>query len=179
MTDPIDFHAANPETPIVFAEHLASSETFKTMFREGMTLVEETAAYLDGDGREASKLLPRPASLLYATESMRLTTRLMQLASWLLLQRAVNDGEMTAAQAGQEKNKVKLKGLDSDTTSPEWGELPERLKQLIAESMRLQARVKHIDDAVYNNAGKLVAPSQDNAVNQQINRLAAAFGSNA
>jgi hypothetical protein len=37
----------------------------------------------------------REASFLYATESMRLTTRLMQLASWLLLQRAVNEGEIT------------------------------------------------------------------------------------
>ncbi|WP_248304808.1 DUF1465 family protein [Breoghania sp. L-A4] len=149
------------------------------MFREGMTLVEETAAYLDGEGREASRQLPRPASLLYATESMRLTTRLMQLASWLLLQRAVNDGEMTAAQAGQEKNKVKLKGLESDRTSADWDDLPERLKQLIAESLRLQTRVKHIDDAVYNNAGKPFAAPQGNVVNQQINRLVAAFGSNA
>lgn len=178
MTDLIDFHAANLETPIVFAEHLANSETFKTMFREGMTLVEETAAYLDGEGRDASKHLARPASLLYATESMRLTTRLMQLASWLLLQRAVNDGEMTAEQAGQEKNKVKLKGLNSDNTGPNWDELPDRLKELVAESIRLQTRVKHIDDAMYNNASTPTAAPNDNAVNQQLNRLAAAFSPN-
>ena len=34
---------------------------------------------------------------------MRLTTRLMQLASWLLLQRAVNEGEITAENARTEK----------------------------------------------------------------------------
>ena len=39
---------------------------------------------------------------------MRLTTRLMQLASWLLLHRAVNEGEMSLAQANKEKTKVKL-----------------------------------------------------------------------
>ena len=43
-------------------------------------LVEETAAYLDGDRRQQSKALGRAAALAYATESMRLTTRLMQLA---------------------------------------------------------------------------------------------------
>ena len=48
------------------------------------------------------------ASLTYATESMRLTTRLMQLASWLLLHRAVKEGEMSLAQANREKVKVKL-----------------------------------------------------------------------
>ena len=73
-----------------------------------MSLVEETAAYLDGPGREESRRLPRPPALAYATESMRLTTRLMQVASWLLLQRAVNEGELTSAQARSEKHRVRL-----------------------------------------------------------------------
>ncbi|MBN8921377.1 MAG: DUF1465 family protein, partial [Rhizobiales bacterium] len=85
--------------PVRFGERLASSQVFSALFREGMALVEETAGYLDGDGRIEAKALPRHASLAYATESMRLTTRLMQLASWLLLHRAVNEGEMTLAQA--------------------------------------------------------------------------------
>ena len=62
-----------------------------------MTLVEEAAAYLDGPGRGKSSALPRPAALAYSTESMRLTTRLMQVASWLFLQRAVNEGELAPA----------------------------------------------------------------------------------
>ena len=73
-----------------------------------MDLVEETAAYLDGAGRTEAKALDRAVSLTYATESMRLTTRLMQLASWLLLHRAVKEGEMTLTQANREKTKVKL-----------------------------------------------------------------------
>ena len=42
---------------------------------------------------------------------MRLTTRLMQLASWLLLQRAVNEGDLSVEQASHERSKVKLGGL--------------------------------------------------------------------
>src|SRR3954467_2785143 len=91
-----------------FSERLTSAAAFGTLFREGMDLVEETAAYLDGDGRSEAKLLERSVSLTYATESMRLTTRLMQLASWLLLHRAVKEGEMTLTQANREKTKVKL-----------------------------------------------------------------------
>ena len=74
--------------PIYFGEKLASSQAFAGLFRDGMALVEETAAYLDGPGRQESKKLERSAALAYATESMRLTTRLMQLASWLLLHQA-------------------------------------------------------------------------------------------
>ena len=69
-------------------------------------------AYLDGSGRTESKKLERSAALVYATESMRLTTRLMQLASWLLLHRAVKEGEMTLAQANKEKSKVRLAACD-------------------------------------------------------------------
>ena len=74
--------------PVPFARSFVASEAFRTLFREGMTMVETTAAYLDGPGREASRALGRDIALAYASESMRLTTRLMQIASWLLLQRA-------------------------------------------------------------------------------------------
>ena len=101
------------ETALVqFSERLTNSAAFGTLFREGMDLVEETAAYLDGDGRTEAKALERSVSLTYATESMRLTTRLMQLASWLLLHRAVKEGEMTLTQANREKTKVKLSAAD-------------------------------------------------------------------
>src|SRR6202161_4778573 len=93
---------------VSFSERLASSPAFSTLFRDGMALVEETATYLDGSGRTESKRLERSAARVYATESMRLTTRLMQIASWLLLHRAVKEGEMTLAQASKEKSKVKL-----------------------------------------------------------------------
>src|ERR1700724_2752568 len=94
--------------PVSFGERLAASQNFSQLFREGMKLVEETAAYLDGPGRQESQLLDRATSLSYATQRMRLTTRLMQLASWLLLHRAVNEGEMSLAQANKERMKVKL-----------------------------------------------------------------------
>src|SRR5471030_2259193 len=99
---------------VSFSERLANSQVFATLFRDGMALVEETASYLDGAGRTESKKLERGAALVYATESMRLTTRLMQLASWLLLHRAVKEGEMTLAQAHKEKSKVKLSASENN-----------------------------------------------------------------
>ncbi len=159
--------------PIVFGRHFAHSETFKTLFREGMALVEETAAYLDGDGRAESRVLSRGASLGYATESMRLTTRLMQIASWLLLQRAVNDGEMSAEQAGQEQAKVRLRGYNSSVTGPAWDELPARLRSLVERSVRLQDRVVRLDDALSGAVSDLPA---ENPVGLEIGRLVRAFG---
>ena len=94
------------ESLVDFLARFTSSEQFEKVFREGMGLVEETANYLDGPGRSDARGLDRHGAIAYATESMRLTTRLMQLASWLLLHRAVKEGEMSLAQANKEKAKV-------------------------------------------------------------------------
>jgi regulator of CtrA degradation len=133
--------------PVLFGEKLAASQNFSQLFRDGMKLVEETAAYLDGPGRQESKGLGRSAALGYATESMRLTTRLMQLASWLLLHRAVNEGEMSLAQASRERMKVKL---GSEERPEDAGiVLPERLTDLIVRSKKLQEEVRRLDATIH------------------------------
>ncbi len=160
---------------IRLADHFARSENFKSLFSDGMTLVEESANFLDGPGREASKELPRTASVLYAAESMRLTTRLMQLASWLLLQRAVGEGEMTHDQVIEEKKKVKIDQLKSDIFGPGWDDVPFEFRELVRRSMVLQKRVKMLDGEIYktDTAEPVIA---ENPVNEQQNLLAAVFG---
>jgi regulator of CtrA degradation len=126
------------DDPVSFADRLVGSNAFHDLFEHGMQLVETTAEYLDKEGREEAKDLPRAGAMAYATESMRLTTRLMQLASWLLLQRAVHEGEMTLEQAAEEKAKVRIHGLSSPTQGPGWDELPSTLRELVDASLDLQ-----------------------------------------
>lgn len=161
----------NQAEPVSFGAKLAGSQAFSVLFRDGMALVEETAGYLDGDGRRDSKVLERSAALAYATESMRLTTRLMQLASWLLLHRAVNEGEMSLAQASKEKAKVKLSAGDSGDADMV-GMLPERLRALIDRSIRLQERVRRLDSTIHSPAP---AEAEENPVERQVSLLRAAF----
>lgn len=134
--------------PIDFGKTFVGSDGFRDLFREGMALVEETAAYLDGPGREESRNLGRQAALTYASESMRLTTRLMQIASWLLVQRAVAEGEITPTQALQEKHRVRLTTQDSATPLFAFEFLPERLRGLVQGSVRLHARILHLDQLI-------------------------------
>src|ERR1700743_2524104 len=150
------------ETALVqFSERLTNSAAFGTLFREGMDLVEETAAYLDG-----------AVSLTYATESMRLTTRLMQLASWLLLHRAVKEGEMTLTQANREKTKVKLSAADPGPVEM-IEKLPAQLQDLINRSMSLQTRVRRLDTTIHAPATERAAIG--NPLVPQLNSLKAAF----
>jgi regulator of CtrA degradation len=166
--------SADEAAPVSFGERLASSQAFGSLFRDGMALVEETAAYLDGPGRQESKRLERSAALTYATESMRLTTRLMQLASWLLLHRAVKEGEMSLAQANKEKAKVKLSA--GEPGDPETIKLlPEKLRELIERSKRLNDHVRRLDANIYAPPIAPAQPDRSNPVGRQLGLLKAAF----
>jgi regulator of CtrA degradation len=151
-------------------QDFARSELFDRTFEEGMTLVEETAAYLDGAGRHDSKILSRNAALAYASESMRLTTRLMQVASWLLVQRAVKEGEMAAEAACAENYRL---GLEAGEPAPV-EDLPFGLVNLLQRSERLYERVRHLDKRMYLEAA--AAEEAPRPVQAQFDRLSAAFG---
>lgn len=168
--------AAPPPAPgaVLFIHRLAGSAAFKALFREGMTLVEEAAAYLDGPGREESRLLSRAAALAYSTESMRLTTRLMQVASWLLLQRAVNEGELTWGQAQADRLRVKLSRQDFGCAPDMFEQLPPTLRTLSKRSLRMQERVIHLDQGL-SFAQSPVALKMRSEVACQVERLRAAF----
>jgi regulator of CtrA degradation len=149
----------------------ARSELFDRTFEEGMELVEETAAYLDGGGRQDSKLLSRSAALAYASESMRLTTRLMRVASWLLVQRAVREGDMAPEAACEARYR-----MDADETGAEneaLHDLPLALLELLDRSGRLYDRVRHLDRRMYVEQAAEETP---NPVLSQFDRLQSAFG---
>lgn len=160
---------------INLAERRVFSGSFKKLYGEGMHLVEEAAEYLDGQGRIEAKSLSRIAATLYAAESMRLTTRLMQIASWLLLQRAANSGEMTRDQVAAEKSKVRLDTASAFDTDQSWGELPASFRDLVDRSLRLQALVRRMDGEVYG-ADDSFERRAVNPVSDQITLLKTAFG---
>ncbi len=160
---------------IRFVEKYTDSNQFKQLFEEGMNLVEETANYLDGDGRKESRALSRIASLNYATESMRLTTRLMQIASWLLLQRAVNEGELTFDEAQGEKHKVRLRQhSQANVESEDFAEMPDALQKLVLRSFSLNDRVRNVERMLRSETGAGVE-TRVNRVQGDINRIADAF----
>ena len=171
----LDIMFRDPSDTVRFGETFVASEAFKVLFREGMSMVEDAAAYLDGPGRDESRLLARHASLTYASESMRLTTRLMQIASWLLVQRAVSEGEITPGEALQEKTRVRLAAKDATDHAPgPVAELPLRLQELVLSSRRLHARLQHLDRLIGDD--RPTPEPAPSPVFSQHDRLRAAFG---
>ena len=173
---------ANSQVVTAFGDRLAASPAFDAVYRDGMSLVEETASYLDGAGRQDARGLKGALTLAYATESMRLTTRLMQLASWLLIRKAVNDGEMSRDDALCERRKVKFSSIGRPSHTKELDKLPDRLQSLVRRSFALYDRIHRLDTII---CGEHVTPAETspvlpelarpNSVDAQHQRLQAAF----
>jgi regulator of CtrA degradation len=164
---------------VSFGDRLQTSDRFDQVFREGMALVERAAAYLDGPGRREAKALKSPVTVLYATESMRLTTRLLDLASWLLIRRGLRAGEITPAEAQRKRQRVKLQSLGRPSHVKGFGELPEGLRGLITESFALQDRIVQLDRShQLPTEGQSAQIIPLNPVGQQVALLQRAFGGN-
>ncbi len=154
-------------------QDFAGSEMFARLFKDGMALVEDTAAYLDGPGRTESKLLPRKVALAYAGESMRLTTRLMQVASWLLVQRAIKEGEMAPEEASGDKYRLSAHEICQGRSMDAAELLPPRLLELLEVSEKIYDRVDRLDDSMFRNP---VGRTEVTLVSRQLSRLEEAFG---
>ena len=111
--------------------------------------------------------------MTYAGVSMRLTTRLMQIASWLLVLRAVRDGEMSEDEAADEKYRVGP-AEPGGKSATDVDVLPEELLELIAETDTLYTRIRRLDHDLFNDAA-----GRDSHAGDAQTRLAAlqqAFG---
>ncbi len=176
----VDGSLSGSPTTVSFGERFQSSEQFDHIFKEGMALVERTAAYLDGPGRKEAKALVGGAGVLYATESMRLTTRLLDLASWLLIRRALKEGEITDEEASKKRRRVKLQAFGRPAHVKGYGDLPDGLKALIDESFALHDRIVQLDRAMSVGVDPdAVQERPENPVAQQMSMLEHAFKSKA
>lgn len=155
-----------PQPPAL--EPFTGGKLFDTVFTRGMALVEETASYLDGPGRDQSKTLTREASLIYSAWSMELTTRLMQAASWLVMQKAVRDGDMRREDAGARKYRIRRDEPALDPSSDESRGLPPRFLELVGRAEALFEQVCRLDEALYQPARVNAAA---NPVSQQMAAL--------
>src|SRR5688572_3791080 len=144
MSNPFGVVPPSRNVTIPFRPKASNKDQFMALFREGMALVEETANYLDGDGRRESKTLVPYVSLSYATESMRLTTRLTQLATWLLARRAVMNGE-PMPRAGSANDPLLLPPITRMAGSKGYEDLPARLKELIEAGYGLHEKIYRFD----------------------------------
>lgn len=115
-----------------------------SLYVEAMVLADEARSYFDSAGRDDRLALGALDRVGFSCESLKVTTRLMHVIAWLLTQRAVAAGELTAAQAGKPERRI---GEAPETDRALFPRLPEAAASLIESSEELYGRVRRLDEA--------------------------------
>lgn len=143
----------------------AATELFERTFKDGMALMSDVSGYLHGAGRLEARRLTPEASSAYLEASMRLTTRLMQITSWLLVQKALREGDISPEIAAGPRYRLP----DALATAPS-PRIPEALAEFLRRADRLHLRIRR--------TGALFAvdvETAENPVASQIERVRNAF----
>ena len=112
-----------------------------SLYVEAMVLADEARAYFDSSGRDDRLALDPRVRVGFACESLKVTTRLMQVIAWLMTQRALAAGELSRAEAGNAERGL---GEAPDSEEELLPLLPEAAVALIRSSRDLYDRVRRI-----------------------------------
>ena len=114
-----------------------------SLYVEAMVLADEARAYFDSSGRDDRLALDPLVRVGFACESLKVTTRLMQVIAWLLTQRAVAAGELDRAAAGGPERRI---GEAPESDAELLPRLPEAAVALIRSSQDLYERIRRIEE---------------------------------
>lgn len=112
------------------------------MYLDAMILADEARSYFDHDGRADRDTLDPMMRVAFSCESLKVTTRLMHVISWLLTQRAVDSGEMEPGAALDQARRLGDAAVSDDGVI---ASMPPTARRLIAASRDLHDRIGRLD----------------------------------
>src|SRR5271166_2189519 len=127
---------------------LPATAFFGRTYDEALDLVRRTRDYLRDAGAHDCALLDPVTGLAYSAESSRITARLTNLMAWLLMQRAVHQGEITIDEARREAPELARIKVCLEPACVEIDRLPARLTRLLDQSDRLYRRIMRLDEMI-------------------------------
>ncbi|QQV76224.1 DUF1465 family protein [Sphingomonas aliaeris] len=130
-----------------------------TLYVDAMVLADEARSYFDEAGRLEREALDPMARVSFSCESLKVTTRLMHIIAWLLTQRAVDAGELRAADALDPSRRL---GPAPVSEAHAVSSMPTQARALITASAELYRRVARLDDSQADEgpSGALMSPVQ-------------------
>ncbi|MBI3513931.1 MAG: DUF1465 family protein [Proteobacteria bacterium] len=121
---------------------------FDRTYRETMRLLVETRDYMRFREPADRGAMPDDHRLAVNCEALRVTSRLTHIMAWLLIQKAVHAGEMTAAEAAAEDHRLAGQAVCRERIRAGGIAMPPMLELLLERSYQLYARVERLDALV-------------------------------
>jgi regulator of CtrA degradation len=117
-------------------------------FEEGVALTMEARNYIAFHEQADRKKLDLPDCLHIGYHHTRVSARLIQIMTWLLAMKAVNNGEISAEQFRSPAFALGGGPECHDPSGPELNDLPPGLRSLLERTYNLYMRVRRLDDQV-------------------------------
>ena len=117
------------------------------LYFEAMTLADAARAYFDREGQDERAGLDAVTRVAFSCESLKVTTRLMHVVSWLLVRKAIQAGELSEAAAMAPERRLPRGDVAApiDEDPSRLLRLPPRARHLIDGSRDLYDRVRRFD----------------------------------
>ncbi|MDQ3143882.1 MAG: DUF1465 family protein [Pseudomonadota bacterium] len=138
MSDSINISGEDLEPQARITPRLIDS-----LYTEAMLLADEARAYFDEGGRDDRQALEPFARVGFACESLKVTTRIMHIVAWLLTQRAVETGEIHAADGRRPERRLGHANVSDPIVI---AQLPPKAQRLVTASSDLYSRVQRLDE---------------------------------
>lgn len=119
---------------------------FRRTYDEALDLMLEARNYMTYVERRERERAGAVTGLRMSCEAMRVTSRLTQVMAWLMMQRAVHEGELEADQALTEPNRLSGGEVCLDDSFSADLTLPNGLRSLLDRSFRLYQRVARLEE---------------------------------
>ena len=113
----------------------------ESLYTQSLLLAEDVRDYFDEAGRvERASLAPLERVRL-SCESLKITTRLMQIMGWLLTQRLVQAGKLDEVNVSKSQRRL---GIGPLTEQQTFSSMPVRARYLITMSITLHQQVERL-----------------------------------
>lgn len=149
--------------------NFASSKLFFKVFDETIALVQKASDYLEGAGRFEQSRLDAKDSALFASESVKMSNRLMHVSSWLLGHRAFYKGDISEPRElkiDEFSDILQAIPLDKLTSH-----LPTRFVVLVTQANLLFERIVRLDEQLRNFLHQPAIDIAESAIHAQLHRL--------
>jgi len=134
------------------AEGMLDPRFLEKSYQEATDLILAVARYLEGESEQFKEtILSVEKEVYYASESMRVSSCLMHIMSWFLVQKGVAAGEITKAEAAAPKFRLGAKDISIEKVDNRDGDLPEPFVKLMNSACKLYKQVARMDEMVYGS----------------------------
>ncbi len=119
---------------------------FTGPYDETLNMMREARDYVAG--RRGAVWQAGGRELAFNVEALRVTSRLTQVMAWLMIQRAVNSGEISLAEACRPHYRLGGQEVCLDVSRNADPCLPTKLRSLMARSHNLYQRVARLQEGM-------------------------------